>query len=128
MFSRTLMMASSLFMAIAGFIASFFPQEILHYLELTTPRLAIVIIQILGALYLGFALLNWMAKGVLIGGIYGKPLLMGNLLHFMMVALALIKTSVNHPSLEIILGLIMYSILAAGFCYLLFNTPKAVSE
>jgi len=34
---------------------------------------------------LGFSILNWMSKASLIGGIYNKPLLIGNLLHFLLL-------------------------------------------
>ena len=46
---------------------------------------------IFGALYLGFSIQNWTAKASLIGGIYNKPILIGNLLHFFTASMTLIK-------------------------------------
>ena len=45
---------------------------------------------------LPFAMLNWMAKGVIIGGIYSRPIVIANLAHFLIGDLELIK-AVIHP-------------------------------
>jgi len=84
-----------------------------------------LIIQIVGALYLGFAMMNWMAKAVLIGGIYARPLCMGNFLHFTIAALALIKATVNNTSLKYVwVATIVYSIFAILFGIVLFTSPN----
>lgn len=65
--TKYLMMVSSVFMGLAGLSATFLPAEILNYIGLNSTVLSTLLIQITGALYLGFALMNWMAKTVLIG-------------------------------------------------------------
>ena len=89
--TKLLMILSSLLMAIGGVLLQFFPHEILNYFNVDSNGILPLIIQIMSALYLGFAMLNWMAKTVLIGGIYARPLAMGNLLHFTVGAFALLK-------------------------------------
>ena len=80
---------------------------------------------ILSALYLGFGILNWMAKGTLIGGIYNKPIAIGNLMHFGVGAIALIKviSSIQtHTGIIIVLTAI-YLIFAILFAYVFRTSP-----
>ena len=69
------MIISAIFLVVNGFVLSFFPNEISVLLTNTDNHFFILILQILGALYLGFSYINWMSKNSLIGGIYNKPLL-----------------------------------------------------
>jgi len=87
--SKNLMIASSIMTGLLGFAASFFPKEILKNIGIATSEMPTLFVQITGALYFGFAVMNWMAKTVLIGGIYARPLCMGNFLHFMVAAMHL---------------------------------------
>ena len=65
--TTVLMSLSAVFMGILGLAASFLPQEILAYLG-SAPNASIrLLIQTAGALYFGFAILNWMARSVMIG-------------------------------------------------------------
>jgi hypothetical protein len=64
-----------------------------------------------------------MARGVLIGGIYARPLALGNFLHFFVVAVTLIKV-LFELRLPLIVGLtISYTVLAAWFGLVLFTHP-----
>jgi hypothetical protein len=89
MSTRLLLSSSALFLAIIGLALTFAPQEIL---AITEP-LQTIAAQLLGAALCGFALLNWMSKGTAMGGIYGRPLAMGNLAHFTAGGLALMKVA-----------------------------------
>ena len=40
---------------------------------------------------LGFGMMNWMARDALFGGIYNKPMTIGNFMHFGIGALGLVK-------------------------------------
>src|SRR5256885_11160647 len=81
MTSRTLMRVSALFMGVLGLCGTFLPQEILAYAGGAPRAFEVLAIQVAGALYLGFAFLNWMAQANLIGGIYSRPVAMGNVCH-----------------------------------------------
>lgn len=123
--TKYLMIASAVFMGLLGLSTTFLPQEILNYIELSVTLLATLLIQITGALYLGFALLNWMAKAILIGGIYAKPVCLGNFLHFTMVAITLVKAAFSQlGTTYIVIAAIIYSIFSVLFGMVLFTSPK----
>ncbi|KAA3439804.1 hypothetical protein [Rufibacter hautae] len=126
--TRMIMTASAVVMAALGFAASFLPQEVLLYVGGETTGMAPLLVQLLGALYLGFAILNWMAKGNLIGGIYARPLAMGNLLHFFAGAMALLKglSSVHQPGIMWALVLV-YGVFALLFSLITFRHPLKTS-
>ncbi len=122
--TKYLMISSSVVSGLVGVIASFFPKEILNSAGQTASDFSVLIIQVAGALYLGFAMMNWMAKTVLIGGIYARPLCMGNFLHFAIAAVVLIKVAMNTTSLKFIWpGAIVYSTFAILFGIVLFTSP-----
>ncbi|MEP6703464.1 MAG: hypothetical protein ABJB34_01540 [Acidobacteriota bacterium] len=70
----------------------------MNYIEVSSAGITPVFIQITGALYLGFAVMNWMAKTVFVGGIFARPLAIGYFSHFIIGALALLKYGFNSPS------------------------------
>jgi hypothetical protein len=120
------MIASAIFLGICGIVLTFIPNEISEYLDFDFNKIAVLILQILGALYLGFALLNWMTKHNLIGGIYSRPLVIGNLLHFLVSSFALIKIALNpgnHSEIILILT-IVYSIFTLCFAYVFMTNPN----
>lgn len=130
--TKILMMASSIFMGTIGIGFTFIPKEIAEFFIEDTSQISLLILQILGSAYLGFGMLNWMTKHNLIGGIYSRPLLIGNLAHFIGSSFALIKMvghSVNH--FETILTLaIIYSFFALCFGDLIIgkNTQWWIKE
>jgi hypothetical protein len=122
--TKYLMISSSFFTGLIGVVTSFLPKEILNNVGQGASEFSILIMQIAGALYLGFAMMNWMAKSVLIGGIYARPLCMGNFLHFSIAAIVLIKATMNTIDLKFILiAAIVYSVFAILFGIVLFTSP-----
>ena len=123
--TKTLMIISAIFLAVNGFGFTFFPNEIAGLLINDDNYIFILILQILGALYLGFSILNWMSKASLIGGIYNKPLLIGNLLHFFSASMALIKLAFKFENnLQLILSYtIIYCLFTSFFGYVFFTNP-----
>lgn len=129
MSTKYLMISSAAFMALTGLAATFLPQEFLSYAGLSVNEAAAVFIQITGALYLGFAMMNWMAKTVLIGGIYARPLAMGNFLHFAAGATALIKFALNNSSIVYLwIATICYVFLAILFGKVIFTSPAKTTK
>ena len=119
------MTSSALFYAIIGIILSFLPNEIADYLNVEYNIITILFLNIMSALYLGFGILNWMAKGTLIGGIYNRPIAIGNLMHFGVGAIALVKISSNvqiHSEIIIFLS-VVYVIFALLFAYVFRTNP-----
>ena len=127
MYTKYLMMSSSIVTAFLGLTASFLPNEIMTYMGMSTTELPVLFVQITGALYLGFAIMNWMAKTVLIGGIYARPLGMGNCIHFTVAAIALLKSSlVSSGSIFVWGATILYISFAILFGIVVFTSPKKI--
>jgi hypothetical protein len=125
--SRYLMIASALVMAAMGLVLSFAPAETLAYMGGPAAGRLPVILQLTGGLYLGFAFTNWTAKGMVLGGIYGRALVMGNFLHFIMGALTLLRAAVgisNGPVFWTVT--LIYVAFATGFGLLLFAHPAKI--
>jgi len=123
-FSRLLMTVSALVLVALGVPCLFAPDLVLERFTGTSSPPAELIVQITGALYAGFAVLDWMAKGTLIGGIYGRPLALGNLLHFFAAGLALIKAAPSFPQPLIAWPLAgVYAVIAVGFGLVIFRNP-----
>ena len=123
--TRILMMASAFFLGALGISFTFLPEEILQYLHIAENQLLALLLQVLGALYLGFAMLNWMTKNSIIGGIYGRPLIVSNFLHFGVSAIALLKVVFKSEHVSLVwTWTILYTILAVAFAYVWFANPQ----
>lgn len=124
------MTSSALFLAIIGILLSFLPNEIVEYLNVEPNIITILFLKIMSALYLGFGILNWMAKGTLIGGIYNRPIAIGNLMHFGVGAIALVKITSNiQIHSEIIISLsAVYVIFALLFAYVFRTNPTKTEK
>ena len=121
--TKYVMTASAVIMGLLGIGLIFLPAEILNYLKADGhDKIEEVILQILGSLYFGFAMINWMAKSNLIGGIYARPIAVGNFSHFMIAALALVKAgSIQQPVL--LIAATIYSLFAISFILILYTHP-----
>jgi hypothetical protein len=122
-YSRALMFASAVFMALLGLPATFMPQETVAYAGQAATPATVVLVQVAGALYLGFAILNWAARGVLIGGIYARPVAMGNFLHFAAVAVTLLKAITPQAPAPALAVTAAYVVFAAWFGLVTFTHP-----
>ena len=123
--TKILMASSALLLASLGILLSFLPNEIADYLNVESNIITILFLKILSALYLGFGILNWMAKGTLIGGIYNRPIAIGNLMHFGVGAIAFVKAISNiQAHSEIIISLtVIYAVFAVLFVYVFRTNP-----
>lgn len=123
--TKILMTISALILGIAGIILTFLPAEILDFFRLENTKPLSLMLQILGALYFGFGMLNWMAKSSLIGGIYNRPIAIANFAHFTIGGLALLKTVFSNPGLSWIFWgtTLVYLFFALIFGWILFHHP-----
>lgn len=123
--TKWIMIATSLLLGVSGIALTFAPDLIIGSLGVNPSQVSIILGQILGALYFGFATLNWMTKESLIGGIYNRPVAVANFTHFMIAGLALVKASISNPQIPILLILVsgVYAVLALLFGILLFRHP-----
>jgi hypothetical protein len=123
--TRALMTLTAAFAAALGVTASFLPQEILAHGGAAPEWFPVVVVQIAGALYLGVAILNWMARGALIGGIYGRPIALANFMHFAVAAIVLIKAvAAGQSGAWLLTGTAAYAGLAVWWGLVLFTSPS----
>lgn len=121
--TKLLMISSAVVLGAAGLVLSFLPQEAASYFNATGA--GTISLQLLGAVYIGFAMLNWTAKENLIGGIYSKPVAIANSSHFTIGALALVKMLIKNTNLTYLLvASLVYSTFALLFGYILFSGPS----
>lgn len=123
MHTRWLMGLSAVFMAVLGLVCSFLPSQTLASMAVAPGTPALVLVQVTGALYLGFAMLNWSARGVLIGGIYARPVALGNFLHFAVVATMLLRAASQLVSPAAWTLAACYSVFAVWFAAVVFGNP-----
>ena len=124
MSSKNLLLSSSLCLLLAGIALTFLPDETARlFSPLVAPQL-VMLIQVLGALLFGNGMLNWLSKDQVIGGVYGRPLVVGNTAHFVTGGLALLRHLPSHHSPEMIAVTLLYVIFGASFARLLFVSPS----
>lgn len=127
--TRVLMGGSAVVMAILGLVGSFGPAELLGAAGARSTDGLKLLVQVLAALYLGFAMLNWMSKDAVIGGIYGRPTTMANLLHFFAGGMALLKGAAREPGAGALWVLaVVYGVFAVGFGLVAFRPAKVRAE
>ena len=120
--TKTLMTLSSLTLAMAGIFTLFAPDVLLSALGVAVTAQLAVLVQLLGALYFSFALMNWTAKDSAIGGIYARPVSLANFSHFFAGTLLLVKYLFsNEFDVPILLVSILYASFAAVFYWLVFR-------
>jgi hypothetical protein len=106
--------------AVFGLLLLFGPEQVSGLLGAEpTPH---PLLQLLGAALLGFAAMNWIARGSVLGGIYGRAVVGANQTHLTVGALLLLKRAVEtphpYPWLWAVAGL--YALGAGYFTYLTF--------
>jgi hypothetical protein len=121
--TRILMTATSIVLALAGVLTLFLPDNLLALLGLPATQPMPVLVQLLGSLFFSLAILDWTAKDSRIGGIYARPISLGNFTHFFVGALLLVKfqlSNAGHAALWVVV--IVYGVFAALFGWLLFGS------
>jgi hypothetical protein len=123
--TKIVMTASAVLLGAVGLIFTFMPVETLQSLNLEMTRVAGLFIQIMGALYFSFAMLNWMTRESIIGGIYNRPVAMANFVHFFMAGIALLKrvASDSGTPYQIYAATVIYVVFAILYGLILFQHP-----
>lgn len=125
---KAVLSASALVMGAAGIAGTFMPHEIAAALGLTPAGILPLLIQFLAALLFAFAMANWMARGSLIGGIYNRPLAVGNVTHFVIGALASMKAVLAGEHRPAIVAIaLVYTVFAIAFALVMRRSPVSAS-
>ncbi len=105
-------------LAAAGLAALFAPE--------VAGTTAPVAVQVVGASLLGFAALTWTARGLVLGGIYGRAVVVGNQTFAFIAALVLGRSLLETRSVAV--G-VLFGIVAFGavlFTVLMRGAPRQV--
>lgn len=123
--TKLIMTVAAVFLAAMGFALSFAADEIIKVLGGTPTETQMLCLQLLGAMYYAFALLNWMAKGAIIGGIYNRPVAIGNFTHFVMGSIVLTRAVLINDTMPASIAVLagLYVVLAVLFAFITFRHP-----
>lgn len=124
--TKIIMKSSALLLGFTGLMLTFFPQELSENLGYSESGMVTRTLQVIGAMYLAFGMMNWMARKSLIGGIYNRPIAIANMTHFMMVGIMLTKWKIGDLDLPdgFWAMVLIYLFFAAVFIKILFTTPR----
>lgn len=127
--SKLIMMASAIVLALIGVTLTFLPAEVFTFLDISFSKTLQLLIQLLGALFFAFAVLNWMAKGSIIGGIYNRPIALANFTHFLIGGLTLVKAVMNNSEQSYAIWIVagVYILFAILFGTILFQSPPKLN-
>lgn len=89
---------------------------------------ALVLAQLVGAALLGFAAANWTARGAILGGIYGRAVVMGNQAFAFIGVLVLLRNLPAERGLAFWFFLLVLAFGAVLYSVLLYRSPKAPPE
>ena len=124
--TKILMMATSLLNGLIGALMLFAPDEVVRYLGNERSDALIAILQLMGGMFIGKATLNWTAKDFVIGGIFSRPLTLGNFTHFLVGSLVLLKCPLlRQGDVLCVAFFALYSLFAIAFGYLVFGLGAA---
>lgn len=116
-----LVLAAALLYVVPGLALTFGPQEVLGAIGVAPSILGDWLAQLLGAALLGLALLNWIQRHTLVGGVFGRPLLMTNLLFSTASFFASLRTWRQVSTTPLLVATIVLGALAAAFGSRLFR-------
>jgi hypothetical protein len=127
MTTRALMVTSAALTGAAGIALLFAPSEIVRFTAGgagSDPARAAL--QLWGAALLGLGAVNWIGRGLVLGGIYGRALVVGNLVHWTVGGLAGLRMLLDHPTLPVLWAVTaIYGVLALLYAGVLRRHPVA---
>src|SRR5690606_6611462 len=123
--TKLIMTTSATMLGATGVILTFASDIVLQTLHIDTNPTSILLGQVIGGLYFGYSMLNWMTKASLIGGIYNRPVAIANFAHFFIAGLAITNTLIANSILPTVLWMAcaVFLVLRLLFICILFRHP-----
>ena len=116
--------ASALVLLISGLALLFAADDILPRLIPNFPATGAWLGQLLAAAWLGVATLNWLSRSLLLGGIYGRPVVATNAVLYFVTAMVLVKIIRSAETATAMWILVAPAVLFAGiYAWLLYRGP-----
>lgn len=126
MTSRPILLATAFAFGLAGLALLFAPDEMLRLLGVAeAPDGMSAFAQLLGAAWIGLAYGNWTARGLAVGGIHWRAIVIGNLMHSTIGALVLAREAIGGASVVLWLVAAGLATTAVAFGWLMRNPPVA---
>src|SRR5476651_1054082 len=104
--TKLIMTATAILFAIIGVFLTFAPDYVMTLMGIDPNKGIELILQLVGAAYYAFAILNWMAKGAIIGGIYNKPKALANFTLFLIGGMAITRAGFGNNGLPKIVSVL----------------------
>ena len=123
--SSTLISRASAALLFAGGLGLLFaPDAILPRLIPGYPTSGLWFGQLLGAAWLALAVLNWLSRASLLGGIYGRPVVGPNAAFYFIATMVLIKAA-SAQTMPAWIWIVMFPVvlMAGVYAWLLFRGP-----
>jgi hypothetical protein len=124
--ARTLMIISGVIHIAAGVLFIFIPEELFIWSDGKPGEIEILAVSLFGTSLFGFGIINYTGRNAIYGGIYGKPIILGNFIFHTVAAVHLLKFTMSSDSASLIFSAItgaLYLLFAAGFIRLNFFPP-----
>lgn len=119
--TRVILVASSILLALLGIACLFVPDALSSLLFL--PNGASAALPLAAAPLIGIAGLNWVGRGAIYGGIYGRPIVLANFLTAGIGTLVLLRGQAGTWPLLGSLLISLFALYWLGFGLLLFRGP-----
>ena len=124
MISAVVTCASAALLLLGGVALLFAPDVVLPALAPGVPPSALWLGQLLGAAWLAVAALNWLQRSSVLGGIYGRPVVMANVVLHFVGALVLLRALREPGTARAAWGLaVPMAVLALVYGALLLRGP-----
>ena len=107
---------------VGGLACLFAPDIVASSLGLSVPANALWVGQLLGAAWLGLGALNWVQRRGILGGAYGRPVVLANLFHYFIGATVVLKSAQQGVAAAWLI-VVPFAILALAYGALLFRGP-----
>jgi hypothetical protein len=123
-FSTQISRASAALLLIGGLVLLFASDEVLPRLISGFPAAGTWLGQLLAAAWLAVSALNWFNRRLLLGGIYGRPVVFTNAVLYLVGAMVLLNGVARSPSTKgVWLLVVPFVVFAAVYGWLLFRGP-----
>lgn len=123
--TNRLLVAASLLYAAPGIALLFAGDVVLRHFDTVAPPFAQWVAGMLGATLVALALLNWFQRHTIIGGIFGRPLLMANVMTLSNATFASLRMWRSEGAAVYAAVGVLSALLLIGFGRSLFRGPSA---
>jgi hypothetical protein len=122
--STRLSWLSAIVLLLGGLALLFAADAILPRLIPAFPAAGVWLGQVLAATWLAIATLNWLSRSVLLGGIYGRPVVLTNAVLYFITAMVLLKIVTRGDAPAALWFVVVLTVLlGAAYGWLLFRGP-----